>query len=65
MLEKVMKTGLIIAGTVEDVKQQLDDIYSEIPFEYFSLVSYNGLEPQEQLIENIDLFATKVAPAFT
>ncbi len=64
MLERVMKTGLIVAGTVDDVKQQIDEIYTEIPFEYFSLVAYNGLEPQEQLIEDIDLFATKIAPEF-
>ena len=64
MLERVMKTGLIVAGTVDDVKQQIDEIYTEIPFEYFSLVAYNGLEPQEQLIEDVDLFATKIAPEF-
>jgi alkanesulfonate monooxygenase SsuD/methylene tetrahydromethanopterin reductase-like flavin-dependent oxidoreductase (luciferase family) len=64
MLERVMNTGLIVAGTVDDVKQQIDEIYTEIPFEYFSLVAYNGLEPQEQLIEDVDLFATKIAPEF-
>ena len=64
MFERVMNTGLIVAGTVDEVKQQIDEIYTEIPFEYFSLVAYNGLEPQEQLIEDIDLFATKVAPEF-
>ena len=64
MLERVMKTGLIVAGTVDDVKQQVDEIYTEIPFEYFSLVAYNGLEPQEQLIEDVELFATKIAPEF-
>ncbi len=64
MLERVMKTGLIVAGTVDDVKQQIDEIYTEIPFDYFSLVAYNGLEPQEQLIEDVELFATKIAPEF-
>ena len=64
MLERVMKTGLIVAGTVDDVKQQVDEIYTEIPFEYFSLVAYNGLEPQEQLMEDVELFATKIAPEF-
>ena len=65
MLERVLNTGLIVAGTVDDVKQQIDEIYTEIPFEYFSLVAYNGLEPQEQLIEDVDLFARKIAPEFT
>ena len=55
---------MIVAGTVDEVKRQIDEIYSEIPFEYFSLVAYNGLEPQAQLIEDIEMFATKVAPAF-
>ncbi len=40
------------------------EVYEEIPFEYFSLVAYNGLEPQDQLLEDIELFATKVAPEF-
>ena len=65
MFERVMNTGLIVAGTVDEVKRQLDEIYTEIPFEYFSLVAYNGLEPQTQLIEDIELFATKVAPEFS
>ena len=64
MFERVMNTGLIVAGTVDEVKHQIDEIYSEIPFEYFSLVAYNGLEPQAQLIEDIDLFATKIATEF-
>ena len=65
MLERVLSTGLIVAGTVDDVKRQGAEVYAEIPFEYFSLVAYNGLEPQDQLLEDIELFATKVAPEFT
>ena len=64
MLERVLNTGLIVAGTVDDVKRQVAEVYEEIPFEYFSLVAYNGLEPQDQLLEDIELFAAKVAPEF-
>ena len=64
LLERVLNTGLIVAGTVDDVKRQVAEVYEEIPFEYFSLVAYNGLEPQDQLLEDIELFATKVAPEF-
>ncbi len=64
MLQRVLDTGLIIAGTVDDVKRQVEAIYDEIPFEYFSMVCYNGLEPREQLMEDIELFARKVAPEF-
>ncbi len=64
MLKRVLDTGLIVAGTVDDVKRQVEAIYDEIPFEYFSLVCYNGLEPREQLMEDIELFARKIAPEF-
>ncbi len=63
-LERVLKTGLSVAGTVDDVKRQVAEVYEEIQFEYFSLVCYNGLEPQDQLFEAIELFATKVVPEF-
>jgi hypothetical protein len=63
-LEQVVATGIVMAGTVDDVKQQVEETYKEIPFEYFSLLSYYALQPKESCLEDIELFATKVMPEF-
>jgi alkanesulfonate monooxygenase SsuD/methylene tetrahydromethanopterin reductase-like flavin-dependent oxidoreductase (luciferase family) len=63
-LELTLRSGLVIAGTVDDVKQQLDQIYQQIPFEYLVHITHYALEPKEELIEDIELLATKVLPHF-
>jgi alkanesulfonate monooxygenase SsuD/methylene tetrahydromethanopterin reductase-like flavin-dependent oxidoreductase (luciferase family) len=63
--EQVMGTGLLMTGTVDDIKRQVAEVYNRVPFEYFSIVSHYALEPEESFIEDIDLFARKVAPEFT
>lgn len=62
--DRVMATGLVMAGTVDDIKRQIAEIYKEVPFEYFSIVSHYALEPKESFVEDIELFATKVVPEF-
>jgi len=62
--ERMMATGMVIAGTVDDVKRQVAAIYEQIPFEYFGIVSHYALEPKEEFLEDIDLFATKIACEF-
>lgn len=64
-LEKALRCGILIAGTVDDVRRQVEEVYKQLPFEYFSIVSHYALEPKEEFLEDIELFATKVMPEFS
>ena len=60
--EQMMANGLVLAGTVDDVKRQMEEMYKVAPFEYPFLLSYFALQSKESFLEDMELFATKVMP---
>ena len=64
-LEVALQTGIVLAGTAADVRDQLDALRQEIPFEYLILISHYALEPKEDFLQDLELFATKVMPEMT
>lgn len=62
--DQMVANGLVLAGTVDDVKRQMEEMYKAAPFEYPFLLSYFALQPKESFLEDMELFATKVMPAF-
>lgn len=63
-LEKALQCGILWAGSVDDIRRQMAGEFKQVPFEYISLVSHYALEPLEEFLEDIELFATKVLPEF-
>ena len=63
-VEQMVASGLVLAGTVDDVKRQMEEMYKVAPFEYPFLLSYFALQSKESFLEDMELFATKVMPAF-
>lgn len=62
--DRLTKVGMIIGGTVDDVKRQLDAQLSEVPFEYLVWHLPYAVMPLEETLEQLDLFANKVMPEF-
>ncbi len=62
--ERLTKVGMIIGGTVDDVKRQLDAQLSEVPFEYLVWHLPYAVMPLGETLEQLDLFANKVMPEF-
>ena len=62
--DRLTKVGMIIGGTVDDVKRQLDAQLSEVPFEYLVWHLPYAVMPLDETLEQLDLFANKVMPEF-
>ena len=59
-----MKSGLLITGTVDDVKRQMEKLLEEIPLEYLVWLFHWGLIPRDEALNQLELFATKIMPEF-
>jgi alkanesulfonate monooxygenase SsuD/methylene tetrahydromethanopterin reductase-like flavin-dependent oxidoreductase (luciferase family) len=64
LADRLMKSGLLIAGTVDDVKRQLEQLLNEVPLDYLVWLFHWGLIPRGEALEQLELFATKVMPEF-
>lgn len=62
--DRLTKVGMIIGGTVDDVKRQLDAQLSEVPFEYLVWHLPYAVMPLDETLEQLDLFANQVMPEF-
>jgi hypothetical protein len=62
--DRLTKVGMIIGGTVDDVKRQLDAQLKEVPFEYLVWHLPYAVMPLGEALDQLELFATKVMPEF-
>ena len=60
LADRLMKSGLLITGTVDDVKRQMEKLLEEILVWLF----HWGLIPREEALNQLELFATKIMPEF-
>jgi alkanesulfonate monooxygenase SsuD/methylene tetrahydromethanopterin reductase-like flavin-dependent oxidoreductase (luciferase family) len=64
LADRLIKSGLLIAGTVDDVKRQLEGLLKEVPLDYLVWLFHWGLIPRDEGLEQLELFATKIMPEF-
>jgi alkanesulfonate monooxygenase SsuD/methylene tetrahydromethanopterin reductase-like flavin-dependent oxidoreductase (luciferase family) len=62
--ERLTKSGLLIGGTVDDVKRQVEAFLEELPIEYFVWLFHWGMIPREEALPMLELFANEVMPEF-
>jgi alkanesulfonate monooxygenase SsuD/methylene tetrahydromethanopterin reductase-like flavin-dependent oxidoreductase (luciferase family) len=62
--DRLTKVGMIIGGTVDDVKRQLERQLKEVPFEYLVWHLPYAVMPLGEALEQLEVFATKVMPEF-
>lgn len=60
--QSLVDSGLYLAGTVDEVRQQFVDQWTSLPAEYVTIVSHYGQQPLESAIRNLELFAEHVMP---
>jgi hypothetical protein len=60
LADRLMKSGLLITGTVDDVKRQMEKLLEEILVWLF----HWGLIPREEALNQLELFATKIMAEF-
>ena len=64
LADRLIKSGLLITGTVDDVKRQMEKLLEEIPLEYLVWLFHWGLIPRDEALNQLELFATKIMPEF-
>lgn len=62
--ERLLRSGLLIGGTVDAVKRQIEDLLRRVPVEYLTWLLRWGLVPAAECLRSIELFASKVMPEF-
>jgi alkanesulfonate monooxygenase SsuD/methylene tetrahydromethanopterin reductase-like flavin-dependent oxidoreductase (luciferase family) len=62
--ERLTNVGLIIGGTVDDVKRQVEAQLTEVPFEYLVWHLPYAVMPKEVALDQLQLFADHVMPEF-
>ncbi len=62
--ERLTKSGLLIGGTVDDVKRQVESFLEELPIDYFVWLFHWGMIPPEEALPMLELFATEIMPEF-
>ena len=62
--DRLMKSGVMIGGTVDMVKRQVEDLLERLPVDYLVWLFHWGIIPRDDALRQLELFATEVMPAF-
>jgi alkanesulfonate monooxygenase SsuD/methylene tetrahydromethanopterin reductase-like flavin-dependent oxidoreductase (luciferase family) len=64
LTERLVSSGLLIAGTVDDVKRQIEEFLEVLPVDYLVWLFHWGMIPRDEGLRTIELFANEVCPEF-
>jgi alkanesulfonate monooxygenase SsuD/methylene tetrahydromethanopterin reductase-like flavin-dependent oxidoreductase (luciferase family) len=64
LAERLINSGILIGGTVDDIKRQIDSILNKVNLEYFVWLFHWGLIPRDEGLRQLEIFATKIMPEF-
>jgi len=64
LVERLVNSKQLIAGKVDEVKRQLEELLNEAPMDYLVWLFHWGLIPRDEALRTLELFATKVMPEF-
>lgn len=64
LADRLINSGLLIGGTVDQVKRQIEEFLNRLPIEYFVWLFHWGMMPREEALPMLELYATEIAPEF-
>lgn len=62
--ERMLKSGVLIGGTVDSVKRQVEELLTEVPIEYLVWLFHWGMIPRDDAMQTLELFANHIIPEF-
>lgn len=62
LADRLIESGLVIGGTVEEVTAELQRQLNECPAEYFVWLFHYGIIPKEEAFEDLRIFQNEVVP---
>jgi alkanesulfonate monooxygenase SsuD/methylene tetrahydromethanopterin reductase-like flavin-dependent oxidoreductase (luciferase family) len=64
LADRLMNSGLLVAGTVDDVRRQMEEFLTELPVDYIVWLFHYGMIPRDEGLRSLELMATEVMPDF-
>jgi alkanesulfonate monooxygenase SsuD/methylene tetrahydromethanopterin reductase-like flavin-dependent oxidoreductase (luciferase family) len=64
LADRLLESKIWIAGTVDDVKREVEALLRRIPAEYLVWLFHWGIMPRELALRQLELFATEIMPEF-
>lgn len=64
LADRLIDSGLLIGGTVDDVKRQVEGFLTELPIDYFVWLFHWGMIPRDEGLRMLELFGEQVMPEF-
>ena len=63
LVDPILKTGLWVAGTVDQMREQFVEQWKQFPAEYIMWVTHFAQEPKEHIIHNMEVMMKEIKPA--
>lgn len=64
LADRLLNSRIWLAGTVDDVKRQVEALLGEIPCEYLVWLFHWGIMPRDVGLRQLELLATEIMPEF-
>jgi alkanesulfonate monooxygenase SsuD/methylene tetrahydromethanopterin reductase-like flavin-dependent oxidoreductase (luciferase family) len=64
LADRLMNSRIMMAGTVDDVKRQIEETLTELPVDYIVWLFHWGLFDRDHGLRQLELFANEVMPEF-
>jgi alkanesulfonate monooxygenase SsuD/methylene tetrahydromethanopterin reductase-like flavin-dependent oxidoreductase (luciferase family) len=62
-VKNISESGIFIGGTLDQVRSEWQRLYEHLPAEYITLIFHYAQQPKDDVLRELELFMTKVAPA--
>lgn len=63
LVDPMIETGLFMAGSVSEIRDQFVEQWRHLPAEYVILIYHYAQQPKDSVLENLRLFMEEVKPA--
>ncbi|MQA12684.1 MAG: LLM class flavin-dependent oxidoreductase [Pseudonocardiaceae bacterium] len=64
LADRLIESGLLIGGTVDQVKRQVESFLTQLPIDYFIWLFHWGMIPRDEALQMLELYATEIMPEF-
>lgn len=64
LADRLINSGILIGGTVDQVKRQVEEFLTKLPIDYFVWLFHWGMIPRDEGRRMLELYATEIAPEF-
>jgi alkanesulfonate monooxygenase SsuD/methylene tetrahydromethanopterin reductase-like flavin-dependent oxidoreductase (luciferase family) len=61
-VQNIKESGIFTVGTVDQVRDEWQRLYDQVPCEYITLIYHFAQQPKDSVLKELELFMTKVVP---